>query len=71
MQLNPELRTGPGAKDGIHPEFQAIAALAVGIAQIAPVWLNREETLAKVIFYVNNYSYEIHLLIKYTINKPK
>ncbi len=26
--------------------------IKVGIAQIAPVWLNREETLAKVIDYV-------------------
>ena len=28
-------------------------SLRVGIAQIAPVWLNREHTLAKVVRYVN------------------
>jgi nitrilase len=27
--------------------------LKVGIAQIAPIWLNREQTLAKVVHYVN------------------
>ena len=27
--------------------------LKVGIVQIAPVWLNREQTLAKIVRYVN------------------
>jgi nitrilase len=31
-----------------HPD-----RLKVGIAQIAPVWLNREQTLAKIVRYVN------------------
>ncbi len=36
----------------VNPEHDA-DTLKVGIAQIAPVWLNREQTLAKIVAYVN------------------
>ena len=34
--------------------FSDSDSLKVGIAQIAPVWLNREKTLDKIIDYVNS-----------------
>jgi len=35
------------------PVSNGADTLTVGLAQIAPVWLNREQTLAKIIEYVH------------------